>query len=256
MCRHQGCDYWRPVAKILAVAYFGAGMPVRSYGADPPDVLAQTTCNIGSPLTLKQIYDRGAANYKPAATDALSNLNNNVDLSTQLKAEASKAKHVSELTLRRIAAIESRCDLRYAYSKDNFKGYFQMGEQACKDVGLKLSHISDPSQWRNGCEAGRLYLDLNWDRLAGNGAVLRDGDKATLTALYLMHQQGPAAGAQLWKHLCDGSAANTAASAAMRANVGPEALENIEGDGPHEMQELEFYAYWVGALDIVIGTIR
>jgi hypothetical protein len=245
----------RTLLSLFVAGFFLIVIP-ECFG-DLPDVTGDNKSSDDAVLTLHQVHDKGSGNYKKAATDAATNLASNSDLAGELKSQAQSSTHLSELTLRRIAAIESRCDIKFAYSTTNpsFRGYFQMGKDACTDVGINFSDISDPSQWRKSCEAGRLYLDLNWKRLTDSGASLTDGDKATLTLLYLMHQQGPGAAPSLWSDLNDGSAATTAASSNMRNNVGPKALAAIEGTNGRKLTELEFYAYWVGAIDAVCAQI-
>jgi len=224
-----------------------------------PDVLVDTKSEDTSPCTLRQIVELGNKNYKATGSTAAANLTTNKDLSATLGSEsAASTKGISALTLKRIAAIESKCDLDLAYSKPKVKGYFQMSSDACTDVGIQFADIDDKAEWKKGCEAGRKFLDLNWQRIDKQGIPLVDGDQATLTALYLWHQQGSGGAAALLKHLSDGSAAKTVANDNMRNNIGPKALAMIDGpdDVDHELTELEYYAFWVGAIKATIESIK
>ena len=155
-----------------------------------PDVVVDEKATSTSALTLKQIYSRGRLNWKSAAADALSNLSNDKELAGEIRSQASSSTNFSELALKRICAIESRCSLEWAYSKAAYKGFFQMGADACKDVNMKMSEIDEKTEWRKSCEAGRKFLDLTWKRLSSAGAKLDHGKKESLTMIYLTHQLG------------------------------------------------------------------
>ena len=234
------------------------GIIARGWG-NLPDVDVDSKSAPNSPLALKEVAQRGRNNYKATGTAAAANLTANEELRMTLDAEAAKSqKGISGLTLRRIAAIESKCDLDLAYSKPLVRGYFQMNEAACTDVSIPFADIKEKTAWKKGCEAGRKFLDLNWKRLEDEGLTLSDGTKATLTVLYLWHQQGSGAAPKLLKNLADGTAKGKAANDNMRANVGPQALASIDGPatGGHKMTELEYYAYWAGAIDATIEAIK
>ena len=218
-----------------------------------PDVVTDEKCTPDSPLMLKEIYGKGKANYKSAAEKAVKNLTDDAALAAELKVQAGLSKHFSELSLKRICAIESQCSLEFAYSKASYKGFFQMGEDACTDVDIPFQDIDEKTEWKKSCEAGRLFLDKNWDRLARAGATLTDGEKATLTLVYLTHQLGAGGGPALFKSLDAGTSKTKEANDNMLANIPPKTKAAMQA-GDHEITELEFYAYWVGSIDAVIAA--
>jgi hypothetical protein len=220
--------------------------------AELPNVEEDKKSAATSALTLKAIWSLGKKNYGDAATKAVTNLAGNKDLADVLEVESKLSKNFSFLSLKRICAIESQCDLTFAYSKASYKGYFQMGKDACTDVGTKFTDIDEKSEWKKSCEAGRLFLDLNWKRLADKGASLTDGTMSTLTLIYLTHQLGAGGGPALFKTLNDGTAASAEASKDMLANIPPKATASMIGAAGHKITQLEFYAYWAGSIQVVM----
>ena len=89
-----------------------------------------------------------------AATKAVANLAADADLAAELKAQAAASKHLGELSLKRICAIESQCSLEFAYSKPAYKGFFQMGEVACKDLGIAIADIDEKTDGKRAAKRG------------------------------------------------------------------------------------------------------
>lgn len=219
---------------------------------DPPDVLTDNKSATTSPLKLREVHELGVKRWEGVAKKSADNL----AADAELKAELNKAgTHLAPLALRRIAAIESQCNRTFAYSQASYKGFFQMSQAACTDVNIAFTDIDEPTEWVKGCEAGRKFLDLNWERIKNGGVTLKD-DEASLVALYIAHNQGYSASVKLWKNLNDNSAATKNASSAMVNNVWKKDLENIEGTAGHKLTELEFYAYWKGAIHGIAEKIQ
>jgi|GEM_PF-6095412 len=195
----------------------------------------------------------GKATWSRMATIGAKNLESDSELKAELVRLGTESKVLTPLLLQRIAVVECRADRKLAYEKKSFKGVFQMGADACKEVDVKFEDIDEPGEWKAGAAAGVKYLELTWKRLEDKKIELDAESSETFLLLYLSHQQGYTGAAKLFNRVKSGEAAKTGAGKNMRANIHPKDLEKLDEGDP--MTESEFYEYWHGVIKAVEAEI-
>jgi hypothetical protein len=120
---------------------------------------------------------------KPIST-ATQNLANDKELVAELAKAAKESKYFSEADYKVIVAIESQANRNVGTNPSGYKGLFQMGKVAAKDVGYDYSKLADPDEWKTNVAAGTKYLEKNAKDINGRGVPV------TPLNMYLAHQQG------------------------------------------------------------------
>ncbi|MCC6672653.1 MAG: hypothetical protein IT458_16430 [Planctomycetes bacterium] len=251
------------VLALLLVLAARAGRAARGpHGEFAPDVLdlqsvfAWDERSPGSPLSLREVYERARDLWAATARGAAARLATDRELQRALEQAAERLTRVTVQDLRRIVAIESAARVDVGVNRFGYSGLFQLGAAACADVGTTLEEVR--ADWRSNVAAGARFAELQHRRLAdllARSADLR-GVSTDSFLLYLAHQQGAMGALDVLQRVHDGSAAVAPIEANHRHNFAPGSglVRRLE-EGGRTPTLLEYYVYLRGVFDAVVEEV-
>lgn len=138
-----------------------------------------------------------------------------------------------------IAWVESRLDPKALNQTTGAAGLFQFVPSTAREYNI------DPFNVAEACAAATMMVADNIR------ALEKSGIEATLTSVYLCHQQGYVGYSQIWSAAMGRSALSPRRKANMKANVGRECnLTTSSSGNPYSDQESArcFILYWTGRM--------
>lgn len=155
---------------------------------------------------------------------------------------AAKLFDIDPVWMLAIAMVESRVNPDAVNKSSGAAGLFQFLPSTAREFGI------NPLDAIQACSAATLMVYRNKRALEANGI------EATLTSLYLCHQQGFGGYCQIWQAATGLAPLSDRRKANMRSNVGAE-IQFKDSYTDQEMARV-FILYWTGRLGQAEGEAR